>query len=108
MENITKAFQEVLKYLHSNRGISNSAAYKQMGFSDNQGKARKRGTTLITEQDLCLLASTFPDILAIMSRYGIKCGNVTDAKASMRKILEDLNEIKRLTNALEEQIKANL
>jgi hypothetical protein len=108
MSKQTAAFRQVLEYLQSNRGISNSAAYKQIGLSANQGKARKSGVVEITEEELCNLARIFPDTLSILDKKGINCGDRLNDRAFRERILQELEKIEELAAKLKDQVKGNL
>lgn len=95
MNHLTKAFNEALEYLKEHRGVSNNSAYKQIGWTEAQGKQAKVGNKKISEGDLCKLAETYSELITIYSKYGISCSDKIseqEFRAATKKTIKEIKE----------------
>ena len=104
MEDLTAVLNEALVYLKEVRGVSNSVAYKTMGLTPAQGKARKSGDTPTKVEELCQLAETYTDVLPILNDGGVKCKEKISAELFRQNTLEAIKAIRAQVDRLEKDL----
>lgn len=100
----TAALNAVLNYLKEYASLSNTSVYKQIGLSANQGKARKDGKTPMETELLCSLGAKYPEIIPILDKYKIDCGESLDLAEFKRNTRKTIKEIESLLSTIKDQL----